>query len=91
MLSCADANSGLRKLNWSKWNSESASGAGTYYWNDCTPDCAAGAMHTSKATVELKRPKTQHGDKVFTKIVIRYTDADGQLQVDKSTSIPWTG
>ena len=42
VLSCADHNSGLRKLTWSSWTSRTATGAGVYYWNDCTPDCAAG-------------------------------------------------
>jgi hypothetical protein len=91
VLSCADANSGLRKLTWSSWNSKSATGAGTYYWNDCEPNCAAGTNHTSKATVELKAPKVQKGEKVFTRIVVKYTDEDGNLQVDRMDSVPYLG
>lgn len=91
VLSCADANSGLRRLTWSSWNSTSATGAGVYYWNDCKPDCAAGTNHTSKATVELKRPKVQKGEKVFTRVVVKYTDEKGDLQVDRMDSIPYLG
>ena len=91
MLSCADHNSGLRRLTWSSWGKASATGAGTYYWNDCKPNCAAGTSHTSKATVELKRPKTQNGEQVFTKVIVSYTDEDGRMQVDTMDAIFWQG
>lgn len=91
VLSCADHNSGLRKLTWSSWNQKSAMGAGTYYWNDCEPNCAAGTNHTSKATVELKRPKVQKGERVFTRVTVTYTDENGKMQVDTMSSNPWQG
>ncbi len=91
VLSCADANSGLRKLTWSSWNAKTAMGSGVYYWNDCEPNCAAGTNHASKATVELKRPKVQKGEPVFTRVVVTYTDETGQVQVDRMDSIPYLG
>lgn len=91
VLSCADANSGLRKLTWSTWGRQTATAAGRYYWNDCQPDCASGTTHTSKATVKLKRPRTQHGERVFTKVVVRFIDDDGRMQVQVLDSLPWQG
>lgn len=89
VMSCADANSGLRRLDWSSWTKSAAMGAGTYYWNDCSPNCAAGTTHSSKATVKLTRPTIQHGEKVFTKVTIRYIDEDGMMQADTEDSLPW--
>lgn len=91
VLSCADANSGLRMLDWSSWTKAAAMGAGTYYWNDCSPTCAAGTTYSSKATVKLTKPKIQNGEKVFTKVTIRYIDEDGKMQVDTEDSLAWQG
>ncbi len=91
VLSCADHNSGLRNLDWSSWGEHSATGTGTYYWNDCTPNCSAGTNHKSKATVVLKRPRVQSGEPVFTRVIVTYTDENGETQVDRSTSLQWRG
>lgn len=91
VLSCADHNSGLRNLKWSTWGEESATGSGTYYWNDCTPNCSAGTNHSSKATVQLKRTREQNGELVFTRVIVTYTDENGATQTDRSTSLPYRG
>ncbi|MDO8310181.1 MAG: hypothetical protein Q7V58_17715 [Actinomycetota bacterium] len=91
LLSCADANSGLTRLRWASWTDERAVGTGVYRWNDCDPDCAGGTEYTAKATVVLDRPRTQAGDRVFTRATVTYTDESGVQQVERVTSIRWTG
>jgi hypothetical protein len=51
VLACADANFGVRKLRWTGWGQSFAAATGVGYANDCTPNCAAGHMHTYRAVV----------------------------------------
>jgi hypothetical protein len=48
---CADDGIGLEHLHWTSWTSALASGYGTMYENDCTPNCAAGHFHYFSALV----------------------------------------
>jgi hypothetical protein len=57
-LACGDAGTWLAKLNWSSWSGTSASGAGTYNVNTCTPDCAAGKSKSYPVKVTLSKVKT---------------------------------
>lgn len=41
-FACADGNTGIGKIKWSKWEASGASGTGEYFANDCNPDCADG-------------------------------------------------
>ena len=41
-LTCADGNVGIEKITWTNWGKSSANGTGTYFYNNCTPYCAAG-------------------------------------------------
>lgn len=91
LLSCADANSGLTRLRWTSWTDRRAVGTGVYRWNDCDPDCAGGTEHTAKATVVLDRTRTQSGERVFTRATLTYVDDAGEQQVERVTSIRWTG
>jgi hypothetical protein len=51
VLACADANFGVRKVEWIGWGEKRAAATGVAYANDCTPNCAAGHMHTYQAVV----------------------------------------
>jgi hypothetical protein len=51
VLACADANFGLRKLGWIGWGGARAAATGIAYANDCTPNCAAGHVHTYSAEI----------------------------------------
>ncbi|HEX7527401.1 MAG TPA: hypothetical protein VF327_13885 [Gaiellaceae bacterium] len=51
VLACADANFGVRKLRWTGWGQSFAAATGVGYANDCTPNCAAGHMHTYQAVI----------------------------------------
>ncbi len=45
IITCADAGIGVQDLHWTSWTPKLASGHGTFWENDCTPDCAAGHFH----------------------------------------------
>lgn len=51
ILACADGGIGIRNLVWHGWGEAVAYGAGDYFWNDCTPDCARGHFHSAKGTL----------------------------------------
>jgi hypothetical protein len=44
ILTCADAGTGLQDMHWTSWTPSLASGYGTFYQNDCNPDCADGKI-----------------------------------------------
>lgn len=54
VFACADANFGVRKLTWTGWGAPFAAAVGTAYLNDCTPNCAAGHMHSYPMVVIAK-------------------------------------
>ena len=56
-LACGDAGIWLSKLKWSNWTGSTASGAGTYNQNTCTPDCAAGKIKSYPVKLTLSKPK----------------------------------
>ena len=91
LLSCGDANSGLQKMTWSVWSDTVAKGTGVYYWNTCNPNCSAGKNLSSPATITLSRVKIQHGEPVFTVMVVHYTNGKGQPAVLRDTTLPWAG
>jgi hypothetical protein len=75
ILACGDAGAYVQKLNWSKWNSTSASGSGTYTYKTCKPNCAAGGTKSVAANVALSKPKScpkAKKGKVFTEIRVTF-------------------
>jgi hypothetical protein len=67
VLSCADANSALKDLQWTKWGQGTAQATGTLTWNDCTPNCAAGTWHSTPATVRAERVRNGHYTRLISK------------------------
>jgi hypothetical protein len=51
-----DATTSLWDMTWPTWNSAVAVGTGTEKLDDCTPDCAAGTLHSVRVAVTLSRP-----------------------------------
>ena len=51
IFACADANFGIRKLQWIGWGDTRAAATGTVYANDCTPTCVAGHFHNYPAVI----------------------------------------
>jgi hypothetical protein len=59
VLTCADHGFYFRDLHWTSWTAGSATAVGTEVYNDCTPSCAGGQIHSVvNASVTLTTPTT---------------------------------
>ena len=74
ILTCGDANTYLTKMKWSSWSTAKAAGSGTYTYNLCTPDCAAGQFKSYPVTAALSEPKrcSRQTHKVFNILVVTF-------------------
>jgi hypothetical protein len=45
VIACADDGLGIKDLHWTSWTPKLASGYGTFFENDCKPNCAEGHFH----------------------------------------------
>jgi ABC-type lipoprotein export system ATPase subunit len=52
---CADGGAGIKELTWREWGKATATGQGTAFANNCTPDCAAGSVYHAPAEVVVSR------------------------------------
>jgi hypothetical protein len=57
-LTCADAQTVLKRLGWDEWNLPKVNGQGQLWVNDCDPSCAAGSFDKFDVKVRLLNPKT---------------------------------
>src|SRR4051794_23632282 len=55
IFTCADGGAGLKHASYTWWTHKTAHGTGTYYFNDCRPDCADGTLHYQHAEFSLYR------------------------------------
>ena len=81
VLTCADDNSDLTGLSWSRWTAGAALGKGTWHINNCTPDCAHGHFLTYPVDVTFWRPRpvtNNPGERYFTRITLSETSPLGQ-------------
>ena len=73
VLSCADANSELRKTRWTSWGRASAVGTTDLGLNLCDPNCAASKMsffpHSRVRLSGVKRTKL---GLLFTRVTVSY-------------------
>jgi hypothetical protein len=78
VLACGDGNSRLTSMNWTKWDSDSATAKGLNLVNDCKPYCAAGRFHTYRVDVRLDHPrpwKRHPHVQQYTRISLVYADS----------------
>ncbi len=52
-LACGDGYIGIEKIKWKSWGKSSASGVGTYFYNNCNPDCASGKFIRFKVPLSV--------------------------------------
>lgn len=64
ILSCADANTLVKDLQWNDWGAATATATGTGSWNDCTPDCASGMWKSASVTISAYRIRNDHYTRV---------------------------
>lgn len=55
ILACGDANTFVRSLRWTHWNTSLAVGRGTLSVNSCVPNCAAGHFQSYPAVLQVSR------------------------------------
>jgi hypothetical protein len=73
VLACADANFGVRKLRWTGWGESFAAATGVAYANDCTPNCAAGHMHSYQAVVLVSgTQQCPNGTTAYNKVTVAF-------------------
>lgn len=92
-LACADGNTLLHGLHWAAWGSSSAFASGTYTFNDCTPNCAAGHVHSFPALVALWHVKAlpgRSGKKYFSEATLIFTGSRSYKAGGKTHSLPQT-
>ena len=57
VLACADANASFTHLHWSSFGGASAHATGSYAFNDCTPTCVAGHVHSYPVAITFSASK----------------------------------
>ena len=76
VIACADAGMGVQNLRWTSWTPKLASGYGTFWENDCTPNCAEGHIHYYRSLEVLWGSATVTGhpaDRRYTKLTVIFT------------------
>lgn len=76
VITCADAGIGVRDLHWTSWTPKLASGHGTFWENDCTPNCAEGHFHYYPSLEVLWGSATVKGhpaDRRYTRLTVIFT------------------
>jgi hypothetical protein len=88
ILACGDANAGLRHAKYAAWHLKRARGSGTYWFNDCTPNCASGKIRHQAATFRLYRPvaTAKHGA-LFTRMLVTAHGKTHKYYLPKRTVI----
>ena len=75
-IACADAGIGVRDLHWTNWAPKLASGYGTFWENDCKPDCAGGHFRYYPSLEVLWGSTTVKGhpaDRRYTQLTVIFT------------------
>jgi hypothetical protein len=62
-------------MHWTRWTTRLALGTGFNQLDNCNPSCAAGAFHGYRVKIEMWRPRTMHGARVFTRLTIWYVNS----------------
>ncbi|HEX3781961.1 MAG TPA: hypothetical protein VHX38_20035 [Pseudonocardiaceae bacterium] len=56
MIVSCDSTVSLSNVHWATWNNSYAEGTGELLENDCEPDCATGATHSSLVSIRFDKP-----------------------------------
>jgi hypothetical protein len=76
IITCADAGIRLQGVHWTSWTPKLASGYGTFWENDCTPNCAEGHFHQYPSLEVLwgsAAIKGHPADRRYTELTIIFT------------------
>ena len=76
ILACADNGIGVQHVHWTSWTPKLASGYGTVWEKDCTPNCADGHVHYYPSLEVLWGSATVTGhpaDRRYTELTVIFT------------------
>jgi hypothetical protein len=76
IIACADAGIRVQALHWTSWTPKLASGYGTFWENDCTPNCAEGHFHHYPSLETLwgsARVKGHPAERRYTELTVIFT------------------
>ena len=74
ILRCADANAALVNLRWQDFGGATAHARGTYAFNDCSPSCVAGTVHSYPVALVFSRARRcPDGRRDYRRVVGRYS------------------
>jgi hypothetical protein len=77
-FACADGNTGIRGIHWNTWTPLSAEATGTYFENNCTPDCAEGKFSFTPVVLWLDTPIQMGSDIYLTQLGYQQIDVSGK-------------
>jgi len=86
---CADAGTGVTKIKWSSWTSTRAVGTGSYYANQCDPNCADGKLLWAKVKVVLSGAKFTHGKRYLMRVTVSSINGKPLPEAPRTTTIDW--
>ncbi len=86
---CADAGTGVVRIKWSSWSSTRAVGTGSYYVNQCVPDCADGKLLWAKVKVVLSGPKFTRGKKYLMNVTVSSINGKPLPEATRTTTVGW--
>ena len=86
---CADAGTGVTKIKWSSWTSTRAVGTGSYYANQCDPNCADGKLLWAKVKVVLSGAKFTHGKRYLMQVTVSSINGKPLPEAPRTTTIDW--
>jgi hypothetical protein len=69
-LACGDGGEGIHSIKWIFWTSNTATGKGTYFINNCVPSCADGKYLEKPVQLFASQRKIVHGRYQFTRFVV---------------------
>jgi hypothetical protein len=90
VLTCADDGTGLQGMHWTSWTTPLASGYGTFYENDCIPNCAEGHIHYYPVLVMLwgsRAVKGHPGDSSYTETTLVFPGARPPVYVTENGKV----
>ena len=86
VLACGDAGVLIRKITWSSWDANGATGTGTLVENVCVPTCAAGNVSTFRGVkLTLGGVASGGGISVFSQMDGQFKGDGGPAMANKVT------
>ena len=64
-LACADGGMYVDQINYTDWSNSEATATGTFYANDCEPDCASGTFVSNPVKISISDPKQDSSGKMI--------------------------